>query len=269
MGVVQDFKLPVERTVYFVASLIPGGAALATYQSVSGTAIQWFFGIQFLGYRTKLGLLIFSAFVIGHTMTNFVRILIDDLLPILAEQVAKVPWPSKSSFEYEIGPWRSVEWRNAVRNRLGTSAPDDLRFMTLQMMDQELALVESLPIDQQGAERMRILQERTASILNDMEWSTLYSHYHHMVGQLNESARHDEVTTFIRDGFTYNFIAASMYVLISALVVPAVRQWWCILPAAAWVFGFVLFFVAAIRRVLANKWSTLHDQVSYLLSGQI
>jgi hypothetical protein len=79
------------------------------YQSASGTALQWLFGIEFLGYKTKLGLLILTAFVIGPTITNFVRGLLDDLLPILAEGIGRISWPSKSSYEYENAPWRSVE----------------------------------------------------------------------------------------------------------------------------------------------------------------
>ncbi len=269
MGIAEDFKIPVERIVYFVAALIPGGVALLIYQSASGTGLQWLFDVGFLGYKTKLGLLIFIAFVIGHTITNFVREVLDDLLPILAELVGRMPWPSKASFQYENGPWRSVEWRNAIKGRLGSSAPDDLKFITQQMMAQELNLATSLPPEQQGLELLRISREQTASILNDMEWSALYSHYHVLAVQLRGQANYDEVTTFIRDGFTYNFVAAALYVLASALVAPSVRHWWFLLPAAAWIFAFLLFLVARIRRHVADQWSTLPDQISYLVSGQI
>jgi hypothetical protein len=47
-------------------------------QSASGTALQWLFGIGFLGYKTKLGLLIFTALVIVHT----IQILPGDCLTI-------------------------------------------------------------------------------------------------------------------------------------------------------------------------------------------
>jgi hypothetical protein len=86
-----------------------GRGALLIYQSASATALQWLFGIEFLGYKTKLGPLILTAFVIGPTITNFVRGLLDDLLPILAEGIGRISWPSKSSYEYENAPWRSVE----------------------------------------------------------------------------------------------------------------------------------------------------------------
>lgn len=269
MDISGSFKIPVERIVYFVAAVIPGAVAILIYQSVTKTTIQWLFNIGFWGYRTKLGLLIVAAFVIGHTLTNLVRGVIDDLAPILAEWVARIPWPTKASFEHEAAPWRSTEWRNAVKARLGPSAPQDLKLMTLEMMKQATSFATSLPPDQQASELSRIVQERTSSALNDMEWSNLYSHYHFQVTQLHEHASRDEITVFIRDGFTYNFLAAALYVLASAVVVPAVRQWWCMLPAAAWLLAFAMYMVAVARRTFANKWSTLHDQISYLSSGHI
>lgn len=269
MGVVEDFKIPAEKTVYFIAALIPGATALLIYQSASGTTFQWLFSIGYLGYKTKLGLLLFGAFVIGLTLTNLVRGLLDDLLPIFVELIARLPWSTKSSFEYETGPWRSVEWRNAIKMRLGSSAPQDLKFVTLEMMKQAQAIAESLPQEQQSLEQQRMLQERIASVLNDMEWSSVYSHYHSLVVRLNEQAKNDEVTVYIRDGLTYNCVAAALYVLASALVVPTVRHWWCLLPAAAWIFALVLFLVAGARRAWTNKWSSLHDQILYLSTRQI
>jgi hypothetical protein len=85
-----------------------------------------------------------------------------------------------------------------------------------------------------------------------MEWYKLYSHYHVLAVQLNEQANYDEMTTFIRDGFTCNFVAAALYVLASALVAPSLRHWWCLPPAAAWIFAVLLFFAARIRRRVAD-----------------
>lgn len=280
MGLPDQFKIPIERTVYFIAALIPGGVAILIYQSAAATSFQLYpgatgtlihqlFAIDFLGYKTKLGLLVLAAFAIGHTLTNLVRGLLDDLVPMLGELIGRIPWPTKASFEHEDGPWRSIEWRNAIKTRLGNSAPKDLRFVTLEMMNQQHVLAERLPEEQRAEEWLRILRERADSILNDMEWSSLYSQYHRRVVELHEQAKYDEVTIFIRDGLTYNFFATALYVLASAAVVPAVRHWWCILPSLAWIFSLMLLIAAGVRRAFANKWFTLNDQISYLSSGQI
>ncbi len=153
MGVADQFKIPLERIVYFIAALIPGGIAILIYASAarssvslyagaSGTPIHQLFAIGFLGYKTKLGLLILAAFVIGHTLTNLVRGLLDDLLPMLGELIGQIPWSTKSSFEYETGPWRSVEWRSAIKTRLGNAAPKDLTLVTLETMGQQQRLAE-------------------------------------------------------------------------------------------------------------------------------
>lgn len=113
------------------------------------------------------------------------------------------------------------------------------------------------------------MKQRMDSVLNDMEWSNLYSHYHRQIVQLHEQSRYDEVTAFIRDGLTYNFVTAALYVLASALVVPGVRHWWCIVPAIAWIFSLIVLFAAGVRRAFANKWFTLNEQISYLSSGQL
>ena len=265
MEITDVFKYPLEKLVYFIASTVPGGVALLIYVSSSKTALQWFSNLGFLGYRTKLWLVVLAAFVIGHTLTNLLSALVNDLGFIIAEMIGRwSPWSSKSSFEYEDAPWRSVEWRNAVKQRLGAAAPRDSRLLTVDMMRQEQKLADYLPDAQKSAEAQRILNERITTILDDMRWSTLYSHYHQVLLQPSDQ----DVQRHIRGGLSFNFFAAALYVLVSAAIVPEVRHWWCIVPAAAWVFAVAAEFVAQLRRAF-DKWSTLQDQIAYLSSGQV
>jgi hypothetical protein len=55
----DPFKYPIEHLFDFVAGVIPGFTAL----------------ISFLGYKTKLFLILVVAFVIGNNMTTFLRAL--------------------------------------------------------------------------------------------------------------------------------------------------------------------------------------------------
>jgi hypothetical protein len=268
MEITDAFKYPLEKLVYFVAALIPGGVALLIYQDVSGTLFRWLVNLGFFGYRTKLSLLILTAFVIGHTLTNLLNALVTHLGYMVGDLIGRCSWwPSKSSFEYEDGPWRSIEWRNAIKQRLGAAAPNDVTLVTVEMMRESKKLAALLPPDQQPVELRKITEERISSILNDMAWSNLYGHYHQIVSQLQQR-NEDEVSLHIRSGLSFNFVAAALYVLVSALLVPAVRHWWCIVPAAAWVFAATVEFLAGMRR-LFDKWSTLQDQIAYLSSGRI
>ena len=265
MEITDAFKYPVEKLVYFVAGVIPGGVALIIFERADKGAFQWFFGLGSLGYMTKLWLILLTAFLIGHTITTLLSALVNDLGFVLAEQIGSwMAESAKSSFEFEVGPWRSTEWRNAVRQRRGAAAPSDIPLMTIQMMEAKSQIANLLPPDQKSAEQMRILQERTDSILNDMEWHGIYSHYHQQLMEPDDK----DVVLHIRGGLEFNFVAAALYVLASALVVRDVRHWWCIAPSLAWVLATLLSIVAKVRRSW-NKWSTLQDQITYLSQGQI
>jgi hypothetical protein len=64
-------KYPLERLFYFIAGVIPGFAALLIFQLAAPGSFVWFFTLSFLGYKTKLSLILIAAFVIGNCMTSF------------------------------------------------------------------------------------------------------------------------------------------------------------------------------------------------------
>ncbi len=64
-------KYPLEKLLYFVAGVIPGFVALLIFHVAAPGSFGWFFSLGFLGYRTKVALVVLTAFVVGNSMTRF------------------------------------------------------------------------------------------------------------------------------------------------------------------------------------------------------
>lgn len=69
-------KFPFEKIFYFAAGIIPGFVALLIYQLGVPGSFVWFFTLGFLGYRTKLSLILLAGFIIGNSMTTFLNSLL-------------------------------------------------------------------------------------------------------------------------------------------------------------------------------------------------
>jgi hypothetical protein len=59
-------KYPLEKLFSFVAAVIPGFVALLVFPG----SLQWLFALGFLGYRTRVTVVVLLAFVVGFTMTT-------------------------------------------------------------------------------------------------------------------------------------------------------------------------------------------------------
>jgi hypothetical protein len=132
--------------------------------------------------------------------------------------------------------------------------------MSQQIFDLRQEMVEHLPEEQRSSALVDLASERMNTVVDDANWERLYEHYHQIV------LLPDDFVWHVRNGLNFNLQAASLYVLISALVVPGVRRWWCILPACMWVLDFIAELFWAVRGFL-DKWSTLSEQIKYLSVG--
>lgn len=82
-------KYPLEKVFYFVAGVIPGFTALLIFQLAVPGAFTWFFTLGFIGYKTKLSLILLVAFVIGNSMTTFLRAIVGMVGGVVAATMAK------------------------------------------------------------------------------------------------------------------------------------------------------------------------------------
>jgi hypothetical protein len=64
-------RYPLERVFHLAAGVIPGFVVLLVFEAAHPGSFVWFFGLGFVGYRTKLATILLVAFVLGNTLTAF------------------------------------------------------------------------------------------------------------------------------------------------------------------------------------------------------
>jgi hypothetical protein len=250
-------KFPLEKLFYFVAGIIPGSAALVIFELSKPGRYDWFLKDPFLGYRTKTILILVVALIIGNSLTVFIsRILGAIGGAIGGAKGAKLSKPLRTEV---AAPWRSATWRELVKKELGDRAPQEVPFISAWLFEQRTKMINSLPQAQQTQAAADLTSEKLKSDSNDFEWEQVYDHYHKSV--LFPQERPFE--WHVQNGFNFNLQATSLYVLISAVVVPSIRHWWCILPASLWVV-FLLAEMFYMWSRFTNRWSTLSDQITLL-----
>jgi hypothetical protein len=250
-------KFPLEKLFYFVAGVIPGSAALVIFELSKPGRYDWFLNDPFLGYRTKIILILVGALIIGNSLTVFLnRILGAVGGAIGSARGVKLIKPLRTEL---ATPWRGATWRDLVKKELGDRAPQEAPFISESFFEQRTKWINSLPQAQQTQAALDLTSEKLKSDVSDLEWEQVYDHYHKSV--LFPQERPFE--WHVQNGFNFNLQATSLYVLISALVVPSVRHWWCILPASLWVV-FLLAELFYMWRRFTDRWSTLSDQITLL-----
>lgn len=252
-------RYPLEKAVYFVAGVIPGFAALLIFQLARPGVFTWYFRLGFLGYRTKLTLIVLVAFVIGNTMTA----ILSSWLGALGGAIGG--WRSKDPYVpahlHKIAPWRDGRWRIALANRLGAKAPKDTHLLSDDIWDRRRELVKYLPENDRAAALFKINDEKLQTEIDDSLWEQWYEHYHKIV--ISHRHRKWDLADYIRRGLNFNLETTSAYALLSAFWVRTLRQWWVLLPACMWVSILAASVYGEISEAL-NKWSSLSDQIAYL-----
>ena len=250
-------KYPLERLFFFVAAVIPGFVVLLIYQLAVPGSFGWFFAMGFLGYKTKLTVILVTAFIIGNCMTSFVSSLAGAAGGAVGAYITRRPL--EPSDRESVAPWRDTAWRSLARSRLGVHAPDDTRPIAQAIYDQRVDMAKHMPADQQSTALMELTLERGKAAIDDMRWESWYDHYHRII--LNPENL--SVEWYVQNGFVVSMQTTAIYVLISATIVPGLRHWWCILPSVMWVL-IAVSQIYAEHQKYTNKWSTLSDQIKYL-----
>jgi hypothetical protein len=255
-------KYPLEKLVYFIAGIIPGFVALLIYGLAVPGSFGWFFALGFLGYKTRISLILLVAFVAGNSLTTLLNAILGSIGATLDRREAKEPY--KPPHSYEVAPWRDPRWRTALKNHLGGRAPIDSQLASQQLLSLMREQINNSPEAQRPSALANLEHDRIQAEINDGKWEQWYDHYHRFIlfnrGDL-------DIIWYVRQGLNFNLETAGVYVLISALVVTEVRHWWTILPASIWVLLLVAFEYSEWTRY-KNKWSTLSEQTKYLMAQE-
>jgi hypothetical protein len=251
-------KYPLEKLVYFIAGIIPGSVALLIYRLAVPGSFEWFFALGFLGYKTKLTVVLLTAFIIGNSMTQF----LSSILGATGGVIGSVRYQPPHS--YAIAPWRDPRWRTALKKQLGAQAPKDTQVMSRELLTMMRTAANNLPESQRPAALLKLEGDKLSTEMDDHSWADWYDHFHKIV-LLDQEKR--DFQWHVYHGLGFNLEAGAIYVLISALFVPSVRHWWCILPACMWVLVLFAREYAGVQKVM-NKWLSLSEQIKYLIAQE-
>jgi hypothetical protein len=242
-------KYPLEKLFSLVAAIIPGFTALL----ISRNTVYRLLSLESLGYRTKLTVLIVISFVVGFTMTTFLQAVLGAIGGALGAATYETP------YSLAIAPWRDPRWRELVRAKLGASCPNDTRPLSTAIFNLRTELINNLPPGRRPQETFNLQEERLRAESDDLAWATWYDHYHKIIVTPDDK----DIFLHVHTGLRFSLETAAVYCLGSAAIVPAVRHWWCLVPAGIWVLILAVESVESARKSL-NRWSTLNDQIKYL-----
>jgi len=250
------FKYPLDKLLYFIAAILPGSVALLIFQMASPGSFAWFFRLGFLGYRTRFGLILLACFVVGYSATTILSRLLGAIGGAVGGFVGSRrynrPTPS-------IAPWRDPRWRLLVRKQLRENAPGDTQIMSDMVFDLRSRMADNLPENDRQMTILGLQQEKLAAEMDDSRWEQWYDHYHQIILQPADK----DFVWHVENGLNFNLQSASVYVLFSAILVPGIRHWWCILPASIWALLLVVEVYVHAKQYL-DPWSTLSAQLIYL-----
>ena len=151
-----------------------------------------------------------------------------------------------------------------LRGRLGDQAPNDTTLLAEETFNLKRETVNYMPEAKRPEAIANLNHERIQTQMDDLQWSQWYDHYHQRV--LTDRNKWS-IQAYVHHGLAFNLETASIYTLLSALFVPAVRHWWCILPALMWVVILLAQEYTALHK-MRNPWATLTEQIVYLSESE-
>ncbi len=260
----EILKYPLEKLVYFIAGIIPGFVALLIYWLSVPGSFGWFFALGFLGYNSKIGIVLLTAFIIGNSMTQFLASILGATGGVIGaiHGMREAQKPYKPPHSYDVAPWRDLRWRTALKAHLGRQAPNDTHLISPQLLALMRASIDNLPSEQRPSAQAKLEHDKIQAEIDEGNWAQWYNQFHQIVlsGQVKQ-----DVQWHVYQGLGFNLETTAIYVLISAFFVPSVRHWWCILPACMWTLVLFAKEYSGLRNVM-NQWSSLSDQTKYLMA---
>jgi len=205
----------------------------------------------------KLTLIILAAFVIGNSMTRFLYGGFAMVGGVIGSVVGRRPY--KPPHTVSGAPWRDTRWRVALKKYLGDDAPKDTILISQDLYNLKLQMANQQPPAQIQRAIAEAENEKLSAEIDDLNWSRWYDHFHWLV--LTSMER--DFAFYVERGLHYNLQTASVYILISACFVPALRHWWVLAPTSLWTLFLLAEEYAGLMQWL-NKYSTTSKQITYL-----
>jgi hypothetical protein len=155
-------------------------------------SFNWFFALGFLGYRTKLSLIVLVAFIVGDSVTTFLRGSIGAM-----DGIGRFR-ESATLFSTTILLDRSLErpqMAHGYYEASGNSRPQDTTPKLPDILETRRKMVELLPSNEQPRGLYELNSEKLAADMADLQWERWYDHYHTIV------LRPDDRDSFFHVGY--------------------------------------------------------------------
>jgi hypothetical protein len=255
-------KVLLNRFFGLIANLVPGCCVLLVVALQHGELWRQFWSPNYLGYQTKIAILVFAAFVAGFTVSTLAGALIGGIIGgitgykgarLAAQAAASSPGPHEQAQTQAQAPatqagasspgpreqaqapagqvrgepyWRDANWRRLLTAYLGDAAPENLVPINDRAeYDRLMTDADSLP----DVWRQQAVAQIQARIFNENLWTDWWSRLYLLTLQRNDPR------TSTALALVSNFGGACLVILLSAPWTPILRQWWIIWPSLFWV----------------------------------
>jgi len=251
----MDWTKVIDKFFGFLCGMIPGSVVLMVAALHHSDVWTTFWKVGYLGYQTKLAILIAAAFVAGSTVNSVLGAIVggvssgvsDRKRQRSAQQAAPASqgtgvgqagpppqpgqvWPPPQPPSQPPPPeyWQDYSWRNLVTAYLGKAAPENLQaFVDQNDYDEAVTLANAMPQPDQARELAKIAKRSNPAYLqhNDAVWQSYWNHLHSITAQRMDTPMARALTLVSAYG------GASLVVLVSAPWTPLLRHWWILLPS--------------------------------------
>ncbi len=252
----MDWTKIIDKFFGFLCGMIPGSVVLMVAALHHSDIWTTFWKVGYLGYQTKLAILIAAAFVAGSTVNSVLGAIVGGVSSTVADrrgqqsapapppappagQVGQAGPPPQPGLVGQAGPppqpapvpaeyWQDFSWRNLVTAYLGKAAPENLQpFVDQNDYNDAVALASAMPQPAQARELAKIARRNNPAYLqhNDAVWRSYWNHLHAITAQRLDTPMMRALTLVSAYG------GASLVVLVSAPWTPLLRHWWILLPS--------------------------------------
>ena len=183
----MDWLKLYDKFYDWIYALIPG--SLVVMVGVMHRPELWasLWNISYLGYQTKLVILVVVAFVLGSTVNSIVGAIVGGIQGGVssykyenARAATGAPGQGAQNQQPQLVPyWQDLNWRNLVTAYLGVAAPENLQpFYDEGEYKQAIELAKTLPPAERARE-MNAIERRSSQVHlqhNDAVWQAYWFH---------------------------------------------------------------------------------------------
>ncbi len=248
-------KVSLDRLFDFLAALVPGCAILVVLGLHHPEWARTLRDINYLGYQTKVWLVLGAAFTAGWSVTSGLYGLRGFIhATIITHRLNRTnDWADLKS-----KPWQHPNWRALMSAVYDKAVPDNISFIDDETVAIQVEKANLCPEPERSQRLAEIRSNRSRADINDFAWKAWWSHLHGVMVH-----RLDDPVASMANSLAYNLNSASIVILCAAPFTPTLRHWWLITMCSFWAVQFAGRIYSEIASY-SNPWSSFTKQMENL-----